>query len=294
VNGAAIDETHPYTLGRLQQLLGLSRHAIGQFIALGLVTPLRPSGRAYRFSFRDLVVLRAAHELQRAQVPVRQLLRSLRRLRERLPAEAPLHGLRITAVGDRVTVREGGAQWEADTGQALLDFTVGGTPAALQFVARGSADGPAASDDESAAAAHAEDDAQARFDAAETLEESDPAAAEAAYRALIAKVPAHVNAYLNLGFMLCEAGRCDEAATLYDAALAHVSDDALLHYNRAVALEALGRRREALAAYRECLRLAPALADAHQNAALLYAEEGDKKMAIRHFSAFRRLSASDL
>jgi len=280
---AAPDDTHPYTLARLQQLLGLSRHAIGELMALGLVTPLRPGGRAYRFSFRDLVVLRAAQELRNAQVPVRQLLRSLRRLRERLPPEAPLQGLRITAVGDRVTVRDGTAQWEAESGQALLDFTVGGTAAAVQFMPHAAA----ATD-----AADAQADAlEARFAAAEALEGRDPAAAEAGYRAVIAQDPGHVNAYLNLGYMLCEAGRCDEAATLYDAALAHVQGDALLHYNRAVALDALGRRQDALASYQACLQLAPDLADAHQNAALLYAEAGEKKLAIRHFSAYRRLTA---
>ena len=286
---AALDDTHPYTLARLQQLLGLSRHAIGELMALGLVTPLRPGGRAYRFSFRDLVVLRAAQELRHAQVPMRQLLRSLRRLRERLPPEAPLQGLRITAVGDRVTVREGDAQWEAESGQTLLDFTVGGTPAAVQFVPRaaGTPDAPAPAPQIDARA----DALEARFADAEAQEGRDPRAAEAGYRAVIAQAPGHVNAYLNLGFMLCEAGRCDEAAALYDAALAHVQGDALLHYNHAVALEALGRRQEALASYQACLQLAPDLADAHQNAALLYAEAGEKKLAIRHFSAYRRLTA---
>jgi tetratricopeptide (TPR) repeat protein len=56
-----------------------------------------------------------------------------------------------------------------------------------------------------------------------------------------------------------------------------------------VALEALGRAGDAIQSYESCLRLAPDMADAHQNAALLYAREGDKQRAIRHFSAYRRL-----
>ena len=54
-------------------------------------------------------------------------------------------------------------------------------------------------------------------------------------------------------------------------------------------LEALGRVQEAVASYETCLSLAPDMADAHQNAALLYARAGDKHSAIRHFSAYRRL-----
>jgi len=56
-----------------------------------------------------------------------------------------------------------------------------------------------------------------------------------------------------------------------------------------VALEGCGKADAALAAYEESLRLQPDLLDAHRNAALLYADIGDQKMAIRHFSAFRRL-----
>ena len=50
-----------------------------------------------------------------------------------------------------------------------------------------------------------------------------------------------------------------------------------------------GPRGEALASYDACLRLAPDLADAHYNAARLHEQLGDAKQAVRHFSAYRRL-----
>jgi len=133
------------------------------------------------------------------------------------------------------------------------------------------------------------DDLEDLFETAEELEASDPVAAEDTYRLILEQDPAHAHAYLNLGFMLCEAGRCGEAVTLYDEGIERCPDDPLMHYNRAVALEDLGRVAEALASYEACLRLQPDFADAHQNAALLYAQAGQKQMAIRHFSAFRRL-----
>jgi tetratricopeptide (TPR) repeat protein len=273
-----------YTLRGLRQASGLSRHAVAKLIELGFVDPARGPGGAYRFTFQDLVLLRSAHDLRAAGIPTRQILRSLRRLKDTLPPEAPVNGLRITAVGDRIAVRVQGSQWEPDTGQLVMDFSVApasgaGSVSMLSKPAAMPTRGPAV-------------DADAIFAAAEDLEEADPAAAQAAYRQVLALAPAHAHAYLNLGFMLCEAGKCEAAVSLYDEAVLHCPDDPLIHYNRAVALEGLDRVPEALASYEECLRLAPALADAHQNAALLYAREGQKQLAIRHFSAYRRLTTN--
>jgi len=66
--------------------------------------------------------------------------------------------------------------------------------------------------------------------------------------------------------------------------------NALLHFNRAVALEDLGERERAMQAYEAALELDPSMADAHYNLGLLLEGAGDGKGALRHFSAFRRLS----
>lgn len=280
MTNAPVESTHPYTLRSVRQMLGLTRHAISKLIELGFVDPSRGPGRAYRFSFRDVVLLRSAHDLRVARIPTRQILRSLRRLRETLPPEVPVSGLRITAAGDRITVRAEDTQWEPDTGQLVMDFSVAPATGSVSFISQRPA---------SATAAPESDDLEDLFETAEELEASDPVAAEDTYRLILEQDPAHAHAYLNLGFMLCEAGRCGEAVTLYDEGIEHCPDDPLMHYNRAVALEDLGRVAEALASYEACLRLQPDFADAHQNAALLYAQAGQKQMAIRHFSAFRRL-----
>jgi tetratricopeptide (TPR) repeat protein len=278
-NSAPLESTHPYTLRGVRQMLGLTRHAVSKLIELGFVDPSRGPGRALRFSFRDVVLLRSAHDLRVARIPTRQILRSLRRLRDTLPPEVPVNGLRITAAGDRITVREENALWEPDTGQLVMDFSVAPATGSVSFISQRAAE-PATPES---------DDLEDLFETAEELEASDPTAAEDTYRLILEQDPAHAHAYLNLGFMLCEAGRSREAVALYDEGIAHCRDDPLMHYNRAVALEDLGRVVAALASYEECLRLQPDFADAHQNAALLYAQDGQKQMAIRHFSAFRRL-----
>jgi tetratricopeptide (TPR) repeat protein len=63
----------------------------------------------------------------------------------------------------------------------------------------------------------------------------------------------------------------------------------VLHFNRAVALELLGRLGDAVQGYTQCLALDPDYADAHHNLALVKEQLGDKQGLVRHLSAYRRL-----
>lgn len=267
-----------FTLSGIQSMLGLSRAVITGLIAAGFVTPSRGKRREYRFSFQDVVLLRTAHGLQAAKIPPRKILRSLRTVRAALPDELPLTGLRIAAVGSQVAVRDGNAQWDVESGQLLFDFEV--KPAAGSVSVLGAA--PAAED--------ALERAVECFNHAlafETHGQSD--AAEAAYRDAIRLAPDYVDPVLNLGVLLCDAGRGGDAVVLCREGLRHHPDEALLHFNMAVACEDIGRLDDALAAYETCLRLAPTMADAHYNAARLHEQLGHASKAIRHYNAYRRL-----
>lgn len=268
----------PYTLRQIEEMLGLPRSAVAGLVAAGFVTPSRGARNEYRFTFQDVVLLRTAHALRAAKIPPRRLLRSLRRLKEQLPATLPLSGLRITAVGNDVAVREGGTQREVESGQLLFDFEVsgeGGGPIALQQHL------PAAAVHEDAQEIFARG---ARHDA-----DGDRDAAERDYRRALALDAQLADAWLNLGALLCERGRCTEALALFDEGIERCPDAALLHFNRAIALEDLGRDADALADYERCLALEPGLADAHFNVARLHEKLGDARGALRHWSAYRRL-----
>src|SRR5207253_3370868 len=91
---------------------------------------------AWRFSFRDLIVLRTAQALVEARVPAKRITRSMRELRSRLPGAMPLSGLSIGAVAERVVVREGSRRWQADTGQYLLAFEGSPTDGSLSVLER--------------------------------------------------------------------------------------------------------------------------------------------------------------
>ena len=272
-----------FSLQRAQQTLGLSRAVLTGLIRSGFVTPVRGARNEHRFSFQDLVLLRTAHALQQARIPPARIVKALASLRSSLPAELPLTGLRISAIGSQVVVRDRLGPWEADSRQWVLDFDVAVDAGEVAFM-------PAAEPLPPASADQAPRD---WFRVGERSESTDPAGAEAAYRRAIALDPALVDAYLNLGAMLCESQRCDEAVQLFEHAIAKGVSDPVLHFNHAIALEDRHDPAAALASYERALSLDPGLADAHYNAGRLLEQRGDARGALRHFNAYRRLQPRD-
>lgn len=264
-----------YSGREIESMLGISRGVIGTLVASGFVAPSRGQRNEYRFTFQDVVLLRTAYSLREARIPARKILRSLRQLRQALPQEMPLTGLRITAVGNEIAVQEGSSRRQVDTGQLLFDFD------SLR---------PTASVSTLASQPRADDDgAEVWFRRGVDFEAEHQTQAEAAYRRALALAPDYRDAYLNLGVMLGTSGRSAEAVGLYRAALRECPDEALLHFNLGVALEDLEAPEQALEAYERCLQLAPKLADAHYNAARLHELCGHSNLAIRHYSEYRRL-----
>jgi len=273
---AAPSVEHPYGVEDVERLLGLSRATVRALVASGFVAPERGPRNSLRFSFQDLIALRTAQALARANVPARRIARSLRELKRHLPAQMPLSGLRIGAEGDRVVVREGGARWQAESGQYLLAFEGDPASGALSVI------------EPATPAATAGDDA---FEHALALESTDRDAAIAEYRRAIAADAAHLDAQINLGLLLHEAGRLEEARNVYARALEACGEDAPLLFNLGVLLEDMGRIGEAMDAYRAAVRVDDSFADAHYNLALLCREAGRDQEAIRHMAQYRRLTA---
>src|SRR4029453_7886560 len=113
-----------YSVRDVERVLRLSRGTIRGLIDIGFVKPARGARREYRFSFQDLIVLRAARALIQAKVSRRRIRRSLEDLRRHLPETLPMSGLSITAIGDRVVVRDGVSHFQVDDGQYVLGLDV--------------------------------------------------------------------------------------------------------------------------------------------------------------------------
>jgi tetratricopeptide (TPR) repeat protein len=260
-----------FGLPEVERMLGLSRSAILGVVRSGLVKPGRGGRGAYLFSFPDLILLRTARALAAAKISPRRIARSLRRLREQLPEQLPLSGLRILADGEDVVVQDGQQRWRADTGQYLLAFETG--PALTAPASPGS---PAEAGD--------------WFERANRLEATDPESAISAYRRALRMDAGNEAARVNLGRVLHERGRLREAEQLYRSGLAAGARHALLHFNLAVLLEDLDRGEEAIDAYRSALREDPRLADAHYNLSLVYEKLGKPQLALKHLREYRRLN----
>jgi Tfp pilus assembly protein PilF/DNA-binding transcriptional MerR regulator len=125
-----------YSVRDIERVLRLSRSTIRGLIDVGFVKPTRGPRREYRFSFQDLIVLRAARALIQAKVSRRRIRRSLEDLRRHLPQTMPLSGLSICAVGDRVVVRDGKSHWQVDSGQYVLGLDVSVQDGVLRVVER--------------------------------------------------------------------------------------------------------------------------------------------------------------
>ncbi|MBI2959925.1 MAG: tetratricopeptide repeat protein [Betaproteobacteria bacterium] len=263
---------HQYGVRDVERLLRLPRSTIRALIATGMVTPERGPRNAWLFSFQDLIVLRTAQALVAAKVPHRRITRSLRELRRHLPDFMPLSGLSISAVGDRVVVKEGANRWQAESGQYLLAFDGDPADGSLSVIERNGAAS-----------------AKEWFERGMALESRDAGAALAAYERAVAAHPALVEAHINMGRLLHETGHLAKAERAYRSAIKACGPDPVLLYNLGVLLDDMKRREEAMEVYKAALRGDPAMADCHYNLALLCEQLKRPKEAIRYMAQYRRL-----
>jgi tetratricopeptide (TPR) repeat protein len=272
-----------YSVQDVERVLHLSRSSIRSLIDGGFVKPARGPRRELRFSFQDLIVLRAARALTLAKVSRRRITKSLKDLRKNLPDEMPLSGLSIAAVGDQVVVREGQKRYQVDDGQYLLELDVSLESGELRVVER--------KENEKQPAAREEPTDW--FEEGLELEDTDPRAAQKAYEHAVSADPGNAAAWINWGRLLHEQGRIRDAERIYRRALDQCGVDSLLMFNLGVVLEDLGKTGAAFDAYQAAISEDPNLADCHFNLARLYESMGRQQHAIRHLIQYRRLVASD-
>ena len=265
-----------YRTGEIARMLGIPETRVRRFARAGFVRARRGRRGELRFSFEDLVLLRAALGLVRARVPPGRVRRALARLRQQLPEGHSLAGVSIAADGERVVVRDGGTLWRPDSGQTVFDFEVKDLAQRVAPLLR------RPPQERSLAAA---DWYQWGCD----LEDGAPEQAKDAYRRALDLDPAHPGANLNLGRLLHEAGDAATAERHYRRALEGRPGDPVALFDLGVALEDRGRQEDALAAYLRALEAEPGFADAHHNAARLCERLGRRAEAVRHLSALKRL-----
>ena len=259
------------------ELVGLKAHTIRHYVSRGLLAPARGRRGEYRFSFRDLVLLKTAKGLIDADVSSRRTLAALAKLKETVGAldGKELTSMRIFAEGDSVVVRADDGLWDVETGQGRFAFANpdAGKVRKLDDAGRG------------------ESDSTARFDSDDwynlglDLEEAEPARAPAAYRRAIALNPDNADAHVNLGRLFQVRGDLKRAKRHYQRALRAVPAHQLAFYNLGTVFDELDELDTALDYYCQ----APNVPDAHYNQARIFEMRGDQLAFARHMREYKVL-----
>jgi tetratricopeptide (TPR) repeat protein len=297
---------HAYDTKDLERLFGLPASAVRALARAGNIQPVRRSGRLH-YSFHDLVVLRNASALRAAKISSQRINKTLQELRSALPEGSALNKISLTALGNRIAIREGQTLRESESGQYALALEIVEEKGRLHVISRqdaapapvpasggegegevevcgeGEGDSDGSRFSTGVSISRAADDHYAQ---ALGIEDINPQAAQKAYELCLKADPDYLEARINLGRLLHLAGRLAEAERVYRVG---AKSDPFIAFNLAVVLEDLKREPDAIIAYREALALDPQFADAHFNLARLYERAKDPKASLRHLLAYRRM-----
>jgi tetratricopeptide (TPR) repeat protein len=286
---------HAYDTKDLERLFGLPASAVRALARAGNIQPVRRSGRLH-YSFHDLVVLRTASALRAAKISSQRINKTLQELRSALPEGSALNKISLTALGNRIAIREGQTLRESESGQYALALEIVEEKGKLHVISRQDAalllendsdgDGDGDTGNEFSTGVSISRSADEHYARALAIEDGNPQAAQKAYELCLKADPDYLEARINLGRLLHLSGRLRDAERVYRVG---AKTDPFIAFNLAVVLEDLEREPEAIIAYREALALDPQFADAHFNLARLYERAKDPKASLRHLLAYRRM-----
>jgi len=262
------------------RLFDISEGRLRYWDRSGFLSPSGRDGRRKCYTFQDLISIRSAKTLLDHGVTLQRTRRILGELREKLPAAThPLGQLRIRGDGRTVVVIDDEHEFDADSGQLLLDFSVSSLEETI------------------VAELPAKRRAAERRTAYEwylegcRLDESRAtlAHAEEAYHQAIHLDPTLANAYTNLGNIRYRAGAVEDARALYAKAIEVDPDQPEAHYNLGFLEFEIGAFASAEACFRRALELDPTFADAHFNLAMTVFRLGLVDEARTHWQRYLSL-----
>lgn len=269
-----------YSTREVSELIGMKPDQVRHYVRRELIDPIRGEKGEYRFNFQDVVLLRTAKSLLDANVSSRKAYKILLKLQSELSHVESLAAVRIFADGSNVVVRDENQLWDAESGQAQLDFSVSELADNVANLANRNLIVAKEGDDL---------DSDEWYNLGLDLEEVEADRAPEAYRRAIELNPANADAHVNLGRLMQLKGNLKLAKRHYEKALEAVANHQLAYYNLGTIFDELDEAEQAAEYYRR----APSVPDAHYNLARIFELKGDELAAQRHMKNYRSLLDSE-
>jgi predicted O-linked N-acetylglucosamine transferase (SPINDLY family) len=105
--------------------------------------------------------------------------------------------------------------------------------------------------------------------------------------------PNHIDAYINLGFILGEQGKLDESVEYYRRALAIKPDYPEIHFSIGVTLNEQGRLDEAMESYWCALAIKPDYSEAYCNLGVMLGKQGKLDEAVESYQRALAINPDD-
>jgi len=262
----------PYSRQDVLRILRIHPRQLRGWERSGLITP------SDSYSFQDLVQLRKLRDLRATRLSAASIRASVTAMRSVSGMTNPLLEAGTARRGSRLIFRHSGAAMEPIARQFVFDFDAGENhdPSAMGSIGINPA--------------QRELRATSLFLEAVRYEEGGKMVeASALYSEILTLDPNHAPACINLGTIHYNQREFLEAERLYRQATEVDPDYALAFFDLGNVLDELQLLPEAVDSYRAAIRLVPSYADAHYNLALAYERTGQRRKALRHWTAYLKL-----
>jgi len=276
--GGAVTEPPPaieptrdtYTRVEVVKLLGTNASRLRTLEKHGVVVPSVGAGTRRRYTFQDLIALRAALSLLGRGIKMRDVVKAIQALSTAIPSvQKPLTELKVLSDGAQVVVKSSQGTFAPTTGQMLLDFDVRTLRDDVVRVLR-----PAVRQHRARLAFEVYKRASELDEDPRTMDE-----AQKLYRQAIELDPLLAIAYTNLGNILFRKGDEAAAEALYSKALAIDPKQPEAKYNLGYLMLERHELDVAIRYFQGAIEADPRFADAYFNLAMAYEELGDKRNA---------------
>jgi len=272
-----------FTRAEVCRLFGMTDGRLKYWDQTGFISPTGQRGQKRCYTFQDLIAIRSARALLESGVTVQRTRRIIEQLEQKLPKTThPLSKLRIRGDAGKIVVAESDHEFEATSGQLLIDFSVSAFEE--EILSKLPEHNPKATE-RSAYDWYLEG---CEFDEDENMLQR----AEEAYHRAIHLDPTLANAYTNLGNLRYRLGAADDARALYMKAIEVDDNQPEAHYNLGFLEFERGALESARSRFSRAVALDPTFADAQFNLGMTLLRLDDKRSARDYLKRYLALEST--